>query len=270
MTTHVDTLVSDNLRATISADPQIGAGNFLRTAMQVNSKLDDPILFLQLPLQTPWGAYQTLSLNQIDNLSRKIASWYRKQGISTGDPVAIYLDDGIEYLVHYLSLVILGAIPVLINGNMPADLLEKYLERVQCRAIYSDEHHLPMLLRLRLKSEAPIFSLQDIDPKATPLSNRDDYKHAADDPIMIAHSSGTTGVPKAVILEHEKFFYGIRYRLKFPRIHGGERILSSLPHSHNCAIAYLTLALLSGTPVFICSDHSGAAVLKRSNPLDRP
>src|SRR5207248_2322197 len=40
------------------------------------------------------------------------------------------------------------------------------------------------------------------------------------------------------------------------------RILSSLPHSHNCAIAYLMMALLSGTPVYIASDHRGAAVLR--------
>src|SRR5690606_13250476 len=59
------------------------------------------------------------------------------------------------------------------------------------------------------------------------------------------------------------FFYGVRYRIGVPRVVGGERILSSLPHSHNCAISYLMLALLSGTPVFVTSDHSGANVVRQ-------
>jgi len=258
-------LVDDRVRKSLSENFQIGAGNFLPAALETCVDKNEPLLYLEKPL-TPFtgGNYKSLSLEQIRVLGDAYAAYYRSKDISSQDLVGVYLDDGVEYLLHYLGLTIIGAIPVLINGNMDPKIANLHAERVGCRGLFLDVNHAQLIAPYIKENQYEfIVTEEDLIPsRHLTLASADRYRHSDGDPIMIAHSSGTTGIPKAVLLEHDKFFYGIRYRLSVPRVNGGEKILSSLPHSHNCAIAYIMLAILSGTPVFIASDHKGKSILK--------
>lgn len=260
------TILEDEARLRIASDTSLGAGNFLYKALQANPLIHEPLLYLEETCHAPDGkSYQSLSLADLARISDLYAGWYWAQGVRAHDPVAIYRDDGVEYLLHHLALTRIGAISVLTNGNMDSKIAAEHFLRVGAVGCFFDLGHLNGV-KPYIDSKAFRFLATDGDLKdkvCPELPHEAIYSHQADDPIMIAHSSGTTGVPKPVLLQHEKFFHGVRYRLKVPRVPGGERILSSLPHSHNCAIAYIMLALLSGTPVMIASDHSGLGVLRQ-------
>ena len=270
------TLVDDTTRAAIARDSSIASGNFLAACLATSPAPDEPILSLEKKLRPfTGGTFSELSLRQLDRLARKYAGLYALLGVRSQDPIVVYLDDGVEYLVHYLALSRLGAIGVLTNGNMPSAIALAHARNVGAVGIYTDRNHRHAFTEAEkefrfVATDESVGQLlgQSVGQSFGQFSQRElpdvpAYRHDALDPIMIAHSSGTTGIPKAVLLQHESFFYGVRYRLGVARVPGGETILSSLPHSHNCAIAYLMLALLSGTPVYITSDHSGASVLKR-------
>jgi len=248
----------------MAQDPSLGAGNFMPTALACCPSPSNPIIYLEKPLKTFWGErFTQLSYLDLNRLADSYAAWYLKQGITPFDPVFIYLDDGIEYFIHYLALTRIGAIGVLTNGNMPAAVAYAHARNTNAVGVFTDKSH-SAALKEHVKPGDFKFFTSDLEIKE-PLKNLappKPFRHVKDDPILIAHSSGTTGTPKAVLLQHEAFFYGVRYRLGLARIPGGETILSSLPHSHNCAIAYFMLAMLSGTPVYLCSDHNGEAVMK--------
>jgi acyl-coenzyme A synthetase/AMP-(fatty) acid ligase len=255
------TLVSDSLRAELARDPGIGAGNFLNYALKASPSPDAVVLHLEKPLRS-FENRQALSLLDLDRLANSYAAWYADRGVGPQDPVAVYLDDGVEYLIHYLALTRIGAIGVLTNGNMPPAIAAAHAHNVGAVGIITDESHMAEMQPFVKEKGLRFFVTEEsIELPAGRAATA--YRHVNDDPIMIAHSSGTTGIPKAVLLQHDRFFYGIRYRLGVPRVPGGEYILSSLPHSHNCAIAYIMLALLSGTPVYVASNHTGAAVLRQ-------
>ncbi len=264
--TKVATLVPNDVRKKLADDKELAAGNFLQYARANSPAPDAEVLTLEKPLRTFFGwEGRYLSLNHLEDLSSVYARWYKSRGVEAGDPVGVYLDDGVEYLIHYLALTQLGAIGVLTNGNMEPQIAAGHMKAVGVVGIFTDPSHLQELT-LHLAGTKLAFLTTDrildgTSVEELPVVER--HVFDADDPIMIAHSSGTTGIPKPVLLQHERFFHGVRYRLGIPRISGGERILSSLPHSHNCAISYVTLALLSGTPVYITSDHSGPNVLRR-------
>lgn len=263
---HISTLVSNEVRKALAATKELAAGNFLPYALANSPAPDAPIISLEKPLRTFFGwEGRYLSLNQLDQLSSVYARWYKAQGVQAGDPVGVYLDDGVEYLIHYLALVQLGAIGVLTNGNMESAIAAGHFKAVGVVGVFTDESHVTELaINLGAAKLAFLTTDRQLDGQSVEaLPTFDRHVFDADDPIMIAHSSGTTGIPKPVLLQHERFFHGVRYRLGIPRISGGEKILSSLPHSHNCAISYIMLALLSGTPVYVASDHSGPNVLRR-------
>lgn len=80
--------------------------------------------------------------------------------------------------------------------------------------------------------------------------------HKSDDIVMICHSSGTTGLPKAVMFGHKQFFLGKRRRLILFPASDKDRMLSALPHSHSAGISYLMTATLLGLPTRVLSNTS--------------
>ncbi len=243
------------------AQESLGAGNFLSAALSVSPAPEEPLLWLERPCRPfPGGTYESFSLASLKKVSDAYAAWYAAAGVSPKDPVGIYLEDGVEYLIHYLALTSLGAIPVLTNGNLAPNIAAEYFRRVGTVGLFLDAPHRESLRPFLSEKDGDRFVVTDDElrgthPKALPVGF--EFRHTELDPIMIAHSSGTTGVPKAVVLQHTPFFYGVRYRLQFSSTGSAERILSALPHSHNCAMAYLMLAMLCGNHVFISSEHSG-------------
>src|SRR2546422_255528 len=110
----------------------------------------------------------------------------------------------------------LAAMPELGGGNLLATAL----------AVHPDPH-IPFIhtdrARLATISEG-IGSLDGLqwvqladDLPAPPPAELPDawrFKHAAEDPVSIMHSSGTTGIPKAVTQTHASSVAGPRFRLE--------------------------------------------------------
>src|SRR4051812_35827416 len=113
---NIKTLVDDEKRSLLAKNMDLGAGSFLAFALANSPAPKAPILFLEKRMETFTGErFTKLSLQDLDRLSRAYAGLYKKLQVKPQDPVMVYIDDGIEYLIHYLALVRLGAIAVLTN-----------------------------------------------------------------------------------------------------------------------------------------------------------
>jgi acyl-coenzyme A synthetase/AMP-(fatty) acid ligase len=79
--------------------------------------------------------------------------------------------------------------------------------------------------------------------------------------VSLTHSSGTTGIPKAVLHTHTTLFAANRNRLRLPRAEGVGRMLSALPSAHAATLIAVNLALCNQSEFFPLSGQSGATVL---------
>jgi len=258
------TRLTDSQRQALAENRALGCGNFLHVAAQINAGAAQPLFFLNQPHNSPWESpAENLSLAQVKAEADRYAAWYASQGIGPKDPVAVYINEGIANLIHYVALTGIGAIPILINGNMRPHIAARFLEKAGALALFTDPDHLPLigphLNREKLSFVSTIENISKDSSRSLPAAYP--YQHADNDVVLVGHSSGTTGIPKAVIFQHQQFFYGIRYRLGLPRAQGADRILSALPHSHSAGIAYVMLAVLSGTPIMILTDNKPETVL---------
>jgi len=253
-----------DVRFRLRLDPQLGAGNFLHFAHATTSCKFEPRVHVSKGCSIQGRQVTALSVDELKCAADSYAVYYIEQGVQPLDPVAVYCTSGLHYLLHYAALTGIGAIPVLTNGAMPADIAASYFRRVGVVGVIGDSprlHGLADQLRFGdLRFAADIDRFAGGDPGALP--DWYPFRHGYDSPVMITHTSGTTGVPKAVLLQHGKWFHGIRQLLGLDRAEGSHRYLSALPASHNASVAYAMHAVLTGAELMFVHNREGAAVAR--------
>jgi acyl-CoA synthetase (AMP-forming)/AMP-acid ligase II len=247
-----------SVRAQLAADPELGAGNVLTTLAARGIGLDNPALTFDTDVG-PHPAWQPLTVRELDRLVRARAADLVALGVRRRDPVAVTATAAADLVLNFLALARLGAIPALLNARVPPELAALYLNRLRPMGIIGDADRLAELAGYDLG--APVLTdvakLGLADPDTAPAP----YRHYKDDPVAIAHSSGTTGVPKAVVHSHSSLFAAIRYRLTLPTPYGADRMLSALPVPHTAGLITLNLALAGQRELLMLTRQTGPTVL---------
>jgi acyl-coenzyme A synthetase/AMP-(fatty) acid ligase len=252
-------MLTGEIRARLAADPSLGAGNFLQHVRRVRPG-DEEVLWGDPDFLAPGGGTETvLTLDRLNELVETYAGWYAANGVRPRDPVAVHTGSATEIMVNFLALSGLGAVPALVNANLSAATAADYIRRVQATAAFTDAARAPVLGSV--DGVVPVTSEQIRPGCRADLPETYPYRHDPLDPVLITHSSGTTGVPKAVCANHGGFFAATRYRLTRPLPQGHGRVLSALPPSHNSGVTMVMLSLLTGMPVRILGSQDADTVL---------
>ena len=257
----IATIISGAQRATLSRDPELGAGNLIHRLVVQDRVVDEPLLWTKPEWRSPFGgSYPEFSLLDLKREADRCAAWYHGLGVRPRDPVAIKSDLPIDHLVHYLGLTGLGAVPLLVNGRLDADATAELLRRVGVVGAFTAPEHLADTAA-RLGGELRFVTDGRGAAAGGPLPGWYPFVHDAGDPVLITHTSGTTDRPKAVSMSHESFIAGQRHRLRLPLPEGGERMLSALPGSHNSSMSFLFFALLNGVQIEVLADQRPETIL---------
>jgi acyl-coenzyme A synthetase/AMP-(fatty) acid ligase len=254
-----------NIRVALADDPELGAGNVLMKLREHGAAADRPGITFDVGVDGQ-PAWAPLSFGELCDRVAARAAWLHQQGIKPRDPVAVYATSAADCLLTFMALNWVGAIPALMNGNMPGETAVEYIRRLRATAVLTDAAHRSLLDGRDLGGA----TVADVAEAGTgnPAQAPGYYRYADDDPIAITHSSGTTRMPAAVVHSHASLFAATRQlRLAGPRAHGTERILSALPAAHTAGILTLHQALCRGSELLFLSaqggpfERSGAVVL---------
>jgi long-chain acyl-CoA synthetase len=233
------------------SDGTAGAGNFLPRALAISRFPDEALVFPDSPYRSLSGReYRALSLAELDAVAEEFASFYHEHGVIPKDVIAVYLDDGIDFLIQYLALTRLGAIAAFVNGNLPASIAAPYMLRISASGAMVSADRRPKIMGL-LGGENLANRVWNRDEAAlasAPRPREFPFVHQDCDPVLITHSSGTTGFPKAVTAMHRAFFHGVRHRLANPQ-EGISRYFCALPFAHNSSVASVAEAIVRGCPL---------------------
>jgi acyl-coenzyme A synthetase/AMP-(fatty) acid ligase len=256
-----ETVLSPGQRARLAQDPRVGGGSLLKSAIAANPHPEIPFIHSARPLVNTDGQEQwDFSLLDLDWLAQSWSVWYLGQGVGPRDRVAVFLEDSFAYSVHYWALAQIGAIAVLINSNASQAIATSLMEQTNPVGLFTDRERLALLGSnvdtieglswTRTVEELPA-------PEGRPLPETGRFRHSGDDPVVILHSSGTTGIPKPTIHTHRSIVAGPLFRLIDHKEQPGALMMTSLPQSHLGCIAYTTYAVLGGTPLVAAFDRSG-------------
>tara|TARA_R100000306_G_scaffold22295_2_gene25847 strand:+ start:18535 stop:20199 length:1665 start_codon:yes stop_codon:yes gene_type:complete len=259
------TVFDMSLITDLQSDPTIGAGNFFHKLLERGVDTDRKTIHLDGSIELPSGEHvDQLSLSDIAQLSEFLAIIYRELGVAAKDPVALYFDNTIHYFVHFIAITRLGALPVFVNGNMASEVSAEFIRRTGAVLVLTTNSRLQQLQEAldSIPAVIDVFTVEQVCKFGAPLRRETSaipkYRHDAKDPVLLAHTSGTTGIPKAVQFNHEGFYFGVKQQL---HKQVGSRILTVLPHSHASDLSILMSSLLRGCEVLVLQDQAPDPVL---------
>ncbi|MBM7769878.1 acyl-coenzyme A synthetase/AMP-(fatty) acid ligase [Actinokineospora baliensis] len=213
-------------------------------------------------------------------LVRNAAGWLHTAGVRPGDRVAIVKRNHWDYVLLACAAVRVGAVPALLSDQLAPHTLEVMLERLEpallitTRAVLDTAraHGITLISRaartVTLEGRYPdtlnLERLTGHEPPA-PVS-RDD-----DEPLLIVHTSGTTGVPKLVVHTNSTLVLGLAggecTRLPVVSARKRDTVCSAIAFSHGRAVPWTISALwLAPREILIADSADDAEPLLRAHP----
>jgi acyl-coenzyme A synthetase/AMP-(fatty) acid ligase len=253
-----------NMRTALAADPALGAGNVLLRLPEHGADPELPRLSFDVDVDGI-PAWTALSLRTLTERVAARAAWFAEHGIGPRDPVAVYVSSAADVFLNFLALTWLGAIPALMNGNMPMEVAPDYVRRLRGVGVLVDADHAALG-----EHDLGVPVLGDASETGTgdPAAAPPHYRHHPEDPVAITHSSGTTRTPAAIVHSHASLFAAVRaVRLTEARPYGEVRELSALPAAHAAGLIVLNQALCNSYQLLCLSaqggefERSGEAIL---------
>ncbi|MFA6504982.1 MAG: AMP-binding protein [Treponemataceae bacterium] len=143
------------------------------------------------------------ALTKIEAVSRKLAA----SGVKKGDKIAVTGKNTPEWAVAYLGVLFTGAIVVPIDYQLKPEEIDNLLSASDAKMLFVDEEKYDYYVSKPGKLES-VFSLKkglgvyvyDLDGPAAKIDAAKETDLAA-----ILFTSGTTGIPKGVMLTHKNF-----------------------------------------------------------------
>src|SRR5262245_57391751 len=187
----------------------------------------------------------TLSWAEIGALARGNARRWAEQGVARGDRVVLAMDNDLEHIVAFLSLMALGAIPVSVKPRRgsEAGYVEQLAQLVARYGIRSAYHTLPAIPGTRAiewdrdaRDASAALAAPDLDAIA-----------------FVQFSSGSLGAPKAVPIRHRSLIDNARAITAIDRRSPDSRGYGFLPLSHDMGLVGLLSCLLHQSHACISS-----------------
>jgi acyl-coenzyme A synthetase/AMP-(fatty) acid ligase len=144
------------------------------------------IVHLDRPFDIAPARGVTYTVAQLAELVRDAAGWLYEAGVRPGDRVAIVKRNHWDYDLLACAAVRIGAVAAKLSGHLPDDTLEILLKRLGSALLVTDR---PSLRACR------VLLIDDFAAARPPVPHR---RHD-DEPLIICHTSGTTGTPKLVV-----------------------------------------------------------------------
>ncbi|WP_207678393.1 amino acid adenylation domain-containing protein [Desulfonema magnum] len=157
-----------------------------------------------------------------------------KQGRETNQPILVYLPKGISAIVSFAGILISGNFYAPVDIRSPKNRLKAIIENLVPYRIVSARAYAEDLQELSVPDERIIF-LEDIPQGTRPVDEliakaRETTDQIIDtDPCYVMHTSGSTGIPKGVVIPHRGVIDYIEWAIPCLNVANNEVIGSQAP-----------------------------------------
>ena len=237
-----------------------------------------------------------LSFAELDAAADRAASGLLRIGIGRGDHVGLWLGNGVEWVVWFFACARLGAAIVPVSTRYKAEEMGYVVAHSGCKALIVSGprwgidffqmlsaiapelagqeagklqlERFPALRHVLLAQSAEAgpagtrtLASLETDPASPEAVAEAEREVTVDDVLMISYTSGTTGAPKGVMLDHKVVAQATRVGRAL-HMEQGDSVLGHMPLYHVAGL-FMALfpALVLGARLVIVEDwHVGSAL----------
>jgi len=206
---------------------------------------------------------RAITYGQLQIDIQKIGAALYKKGVTKGTVISILSHNSPEYPVIFHGIISTGAIVTGLNPISTAEEMSNQLNDCKCKIIFVELHLLDKAIAVQknvpclteiiiIRGEAPgctpYASLFEVNDFESPLPSMD----TREDIAMLPYSSGTTGLPKGVMLTHGNLVNNCIQSLSITEFESASIVIGVLPFFHIYGITVLmNMTLRVGATVVI-------------------
>ena len=214
---------------------------------------------------------RTVSFGELDERSSRVAQALRAAGVGRGDRVAFVDRNGIEWFEMTFGVAKLGAVSVGVNWRLAPGEMAQIIDDAEAEVVIVGPEYVGHLERIEPELErvhtivaigghdrwtdyeACVGAADPVDPG---------IESAGADVAFQLYTSGTTGLPKGVMLTNDNFFLGVggisgQWRFTTDSVN-----LAMMPMFHIAGAGWSMVGLYNGCRTVVLRDVDPARILQ--------
>ena len=213
----------------------------------------------KLALVAPFGG--TRNFQRLDEGVRRFSAYLVNWRLSSGDRVAILLDNVHEFVSLVFAAMRLQLVVVPINTRLSHEEIRWQIENTGCKCLISAHQNLRHLREMTAALNIPVYCvnmpvevgshvehLRKVANKSL-LADMKETEIDLAEPFAIIHTSGTSGAPKGAVLTYGNFFYSAMASAYHLGHRPDDRWLCVIPLYHVGGLSMLMKGVLHGVTV---------------------
>lgn len=190
----------------------------------------------------------------LDAMSARFARFLREVGIATGDRVSVQVEKSPQCLALYLACLRAGLVFHPLNMGYKKNELEYFLNDAEPAAVICDAANESEMRKIANSAGVSQLFTLNADGSGSltagfgkTAARFDTVRRDRDDLAALLYSSGTTGLPKGIMLSHSNLLRNTEALVNAWGFSSDDRLLHALPifHVHGLFVA-IGCVLLSG------------------------
>ena len=195
----------------------------------------------------------------LDAMADGVARALTQRGFERGERIAILSANCAEYLAALFGIMRAGLIAVPVNFKFPPKMIDFIVHDAGAKLVFCDAER-----RAACPKDLPVVCFGD--PSADGFGHFLDrgafstVVPAPDEPAMFLYTSGSTGIPKGVILSHHSHIWVVETRLAGQDL-SRHRYLIAAPLYHMNALALSMLAVAAHSTIVMLPAFTATAYI---------
>jgi fatty-acyl-CoA synthase len=196
----------------------------------------------------PEGLYLTLfdtplTAARLHATSLRYGGALRERGLGPGDKVAIILPTCEEFFFTFFGALAIGAVPVPLYPTLSPELKARVLQSSEAQAVVTIDWFRADVETAR--AEAPdVRHLLTPDALETGTAVAAPVRACEDDVCFLQYTSGSTSVPRGVVLSHSNVMWTVRMMVEAVGVTPTDWLVSWLPLYHDMGLIGLAFGAL--------------------------